>query len=100
MDRITKSLLDEFVSTNQLTALPEDTAFEYFCGWLIVSNHHDESLQSEDIHVGAGADCGIDCIAIIGLCIKNPNFRVLLVQLSLLYQKSKRSAQALTHKLN
>jgi hypothetical protein len=65
MDRITKSLLDEFVSANQLTTLPEDTAFEYFCGWLIVSNHHDESLQSEDIHVGAGADCGIDCIAII-----------------------------------
>jgi len=65
MDRVTKSLLDEFISDNQLTTLPEDTAFEYFCGWLIASNHHDESLQPDDIHVGAGGDCGIDCIAII-----------------------------------
>ncbi len=65
MDRITKSLLDEFVSENGLASLPEDTAFEHFCGWLITSSHHDDSFQSEDIHVGAGGDCGIDTITII-----------------------------------
>ena len=65
MDRITKSLLDEFVSDNALQNLPKDKAFEHFCGWLVTSSHHDDSFQSDDVHVGAGGDCGIDCISII-----------------------------------
>ena len=65
MDRITKSLLDEFVSDNNLESLPEDRAFEHFCGFLVTSSHHSESFSTDDICVGAGGDCGIDCITVI-----------------------------------
>jgi hypothetical protein len=65
MDRITKSLLVEFLEQNDLSKLAEDTAFERFTGYLTVGIHYSESLDTEDISVGAGGDCGIDCLAII-----------------------------------
>lgn len=65
MDRITKSLLGEFIEQNELSRLPEDQAFEHFSGYLVASSHYSESFTTDDIVVGAGADCGIDCIAII-----------------------------------
>lgn len=65
MDRITKSLLQEFVAENDLETLQEDTAFEHFSGYLTTSSHYSESFSSDDIAVGAGGDCGIDCISII-----------------------------------
>ena len=65
MDRITKSLLGEFVLENCLELLPEDKAFEHFCGYLLTSNHFSDDFSTDDISVGAGGDCGIDCIAII-----------------------------------
>ncbi len=74
MDRITKSLLEEFVRSNTLEILPEETQFEHFCGTLVTSRHYAESFDSEDIAVGAGGDCGIDCISIIinGRLITDP----------------------------
>ena len=74
MDRITKSLLDEFVVQNSLESLEEETAFEYFTGFLVTSKHFTESFQSEEIHVGDGGDCGIDSISIIvnGCLIEDP----------------------------
>ncbi len=65
MDRITKSLLDEFVANNGLQKLPEDRAFEHFCGYLVTSRHYSESFSTDDIALGAGGDGGIDCISII-----------------------------------
>lgn len=65
MDRITKSLLDEFVEQNGLQALEEETAFEHFTGYLVTSKHYTESFLSEDIHVGSGGDCAVDTISII-----------------------------------
>lgn len=65
MDRITKALLNEFVQQNSLEALPEEKAFEHFCGYLVTSRHYSESFSSDDIAVGAGGDCGIDCISVI-----------------------------------
>lgn len=65
MDRITKSLLDEFVSQNDLVSLPEDQQFERFCGFLAVSSHSQESVDTGDITVGAGGDSGFDCLAVI-----------------------------------
>jgi len=64
MDRITKSLLDGFVQDHNLL-LPEETAFEHFCGFLVTSKHHSESFSTEDVAVGEGGDCGMDCITII-----------------------------------
>lgn len=74
MDRITKSLLEEFVHTNTLETLPEETQFEHFCGTLVTSRHYAESFDSEDIAVGAGGDCGIDCISVLinGRLITDP----------------------------
>ena len=74
MDRITKSLLDEFVLNNSLSSLPEETAFEHFCGSLVTANHFSESFSSDDIGVGAGGDCGIDCITILvnGCLVADP----------------------------
>lgn len=65
MDRITKSLLDEFIQENGIQRLPEETAFEHFAGSLATQSHYAESVDTEDISVGAGGDCGIDCIAVI-----------------------------------
>lgn len=65
MDRITKALLNEFVQQNSLEALPEEKAFEHFCGYLVTSRHYSESFSSDDIAVGGGGDCGIDCISVI-----------------------------------
>ncbi|MCF8277019.1 MAG: AIPR family protein [Flavobacteriales bacterium] len=65
MDRITKSLLEEFVKQNGLENIAEDQAFEHFTGYIVTSKHFTESFSSEDIHVGAGNDCGIDSISII-----------------------------------
>lgn len=65
MDRITKALLDEFVAQNSLQALGEDRAFEHFTGYLVTSAHLPESFTTYDISVGAGGDCGIDCIAVL-----------------------------------
>lgn len=65
MDRITASMMEEFVLANGLGKLPEDQAFEHFCGYSVTASHHSDSFSSEDVTVGAGGDSGIDCIAII-----------------------------------
>ncbi|WP_046212406.1 AIPR family protein [Paenibacillus wulumuqiensis] len=74
MDRITKNLLDEFISENVLNHLPQETAFEHFTGALVTANHYSESFSTFDISVGAGNDCGIDCLAIIvnGCLVSEP----------------------------
>lgn len=65
MDRITQSLLDEFVREYSLASLPHDKAFEHFAGYLMTSEHYAESFSTEDIVVGNGGDCGIDSITVI-----------------------------------
>lgn len=74
MDKVTKFLLDEFVKSNTLESLGEDTQFEYFCGTLITSHHYFETFQPEEIAVGAGGDLGIDCISILvnGRLVSDP----------------------------
>lgn len=65
MDRITKALLDEFVVENSLMILEEDKAFEHFASYVATSNHYSDSYSTYEIVVGAGDDCGIDCISVI-----------------------------------
>ncbi len=74
MDRITKSLVSQFVDENGLNALPEDKAFEHFTAYLITSEHFTDSFQTEDVVVGEGADTGIDAITIIvnGSIVNDP----------------------------
>ena len=49
MDRITKSILDEFIQDNGIQTLAEETAFEHFAGSLVVQSHYADSIASEDI---------------------------------------------------
>lgn len=65
MDRITKSLLNEFLIENGLNDLPEDKAFEHFTAYLAISEHFTDSFSTEDMVVGEGGDTGIDAISII-----------------------------------
>lgn len=65
MDRITKSLLGEFVTEAGLTGLPENSQFEHFASSLTIGRHVGESLDTEDIVIGSGSDTGIDAVATI-----------------------------------
>ncbi len=65
MDRITTSLLKEFVSDYAIETLPEDKAFEYFTNYLITSLHYQETFEPSDIVTGSGQDNGIDGLSVI-----------------------------------
>jgi len=74
MDRITKSLLKEFIQDNDLQSLSESEQFEHFGAYLLTSRHYTDSFTTDDICVGGGGDIGIDSISIItnGCLINEP----------------------------
>src|SRR5690606_38559256 len=47
MDRITKSLLDEFRTQNSLGKLDEARVFEHFIGYLVTSEHFSETFSTD-----------------------------------------------------
>ncbi|HEX8213708.1 MAG TPA: AIPR family protein [Longimicrobium sp.] len=68
MDRITRSLLDEFSKESgidRITNLGEDSRFEHFAAYLNIGRHLSESFDTNDVVSGSGADTGIDALAII-----------------------------------
>jgi len=65
MDRISKSLLEEFCVEHELSRLPEDKQFEHLAGYLTVRRHYAETFDPADIVTGSGGDTGIDAVAII-----------------------------------
>lgn len=65
MDRITKSLLDEFSREEGISRLAEDKRFEHFSTFLAVSNYHADNFDTDDLVTGSGGDTGIDAIAIL-----------------------------------
>lgn len=65
MDRITKSLLDEFSREHDLVKLPEDKQFEHFASYLTAGRFLSEAFDTSDMVTGSGGDTGIDGIAII-----------------------------------
>ncbi len=74
MDRITKTILDDFIRANSLESEAEDSAFEHFVATLVVGKHHTESISSFDVVTAAGGDTGIDALGIIanGTFVINP----------------------------
>lgn len=76
MDRITKSLLEEFSREAQIGSLPEDSRFEHFTTHLTVGRHLEDSFDTSDVVSGSGADTGIDAIAVIvnGALVTDPEF--------------------------
>jgi hypothetical protein len=65
MDRITKSLLDEFSQEQGLQSLEEDKRFEHLAVYLTVHRHHSESFDTSEVVTGSGSDTGIDGVAVI-----------------------------------
>lgn len=65
MDRITQSLVNELVESEEITHLADDEQFEYFCNYCIVNNEYSKTFELDVISVGSGSDTGIDGIAII-----------------------------------
>ncbi len=74
MDRITKSLLDEFSAESGIGGLPEDRRFEHFSAFLAVSRQVGETFDTEEVVIGSGGDTGIDAIAILvnGVLVSDP----------------------------
>lgn len=65
MDRITNSLLTEFVQQNGFERLAESKQFEHFSVYSIVGGEHEETFSTDSLVTGAGGDAGIDGIAVI-----------------------------------
>jgi len=65
MDRITKSLLDEFSKEHDLLSLGEDKRFEHLAVYLTVSRHYGETFNTGESVTGSGGDTGIDGLTII-----------------------------------
>jgi hypothetical protein len=65
MDRITKSLLDEFSREHGLEGLKEDARFEHFASFVTVHRLHSETFDTSDIVLGESGGLGIDAIAVI-----------------------------------
>lgn len=65
MDRITKSLLNEFSREHEFEALEEYKRFEHFVCSIVLRREHSESFDSDDVVFGSGSDTGIDGIGII-----------------------------------
>jgi hypothetical protein len=63
MDRITKSLLEEFSREQDIASLDEDKRFEHFSSYLTVGRYLSEAFDTSDIVTGSGGDTGIDGIA-------------------------------------
>lgn len=64
MDRITKSLLDEFSAEHGLKTSAEDKQFEHLAAFLTIGRHYAETFDTADVVTGSGSDTGIDAVAI------------------------------------
>lgn len=64
MDRVSEALLTEFSKQHEITALPEETRFEHFAGYLAIQRHCVDTFDSGDIHTGGDDDTAIDAIGI------------------------------------
>ena len=64
MDRITKSLLDEFSRDYDLDSLSEDDCFEHFAAYVTVHRQYSETFDTSEIVLG-DKSMGIDAIATI-----------------------------------
>ena len=65
MDRITSSLLKEFIKNNEIGNENTSRNFEDFCNFVAVSNEHNKTFDYQIVSTGKGGDCGIDGICII-----------------------------------
>ena len=65
MDRITSSLLNEFIKNNEIENQNISDNFEDFCNFIIVANEYNKTFDYRVVSTGKGSDCGIDGICLI-----------------------------------
>lgn len=65
MDRITKTLLQDFLKTQEIISNNESKNFEKFVNYSILSNEYNKNFDVDSISIGSGNDTGIDGLAII-----------------------------------
>lgn len=65
VDRITKSLLDEFSKDFGLQRLDEDDRFEHFATYVTVHRQHSETFDTSEIVLSESGGMGIDAIAVL-----------------------------------
>lgn len=65
MDRITTSLLNEYIKSNELEKLDTATAFEYFVSYSLASKVYRSSFDVSELSTGGGGDGGLDSIFFI-----------------------------------
>ena len=65
MDRITTSLLNEYIKSNELEKLDNATAFEYFVSYSLASKVYRSSFDVSELSTGGGGDGGLDSIFFI-----------------------------------
>ena len=73
MDRITKSLVEDFILNQGITSESESSDFEKFSNFSIISLEYQKSFDIDFVTVGEGNDTGLDGIAILvnGVLIEN-----------------------------
>ena len=64
-DRIIDAYLRDFVAEFGLADMEHTKAFEHFVNYCVISRHHLESFDPEDVSVGGGGDLGLDGVAIL-----------------------------------
>jgi hypothetical protein len=65
MDRITRKLLQDFLESQEIQPSDEASDFELFCNYSVLSNEYNKTFDAKTVTIGAGADTGIDGLAII-----------------------------------
>lgn len=64
-DRIIASYLTDFIAEFGLRDLSEAEAFEYFVNYCVVSKHHPDAFEPDDVAVGGSGDLGLDGLGIL-----------------------------------
>lgn len=65
MDKITRTLLENFVAENELEKLNESKQFEYFTNYVVISKLHRNTFELDSLDTGDGGDGAIDGLAVI-----------------------------------
>jgi len=73
MDRITRSLIAEMLTNQELSSEGDSRDFEKLVNYCVVSNEYSKTFEIDYVTVGEGGDTGIDGIAIVvnGQLIEN-----------------------------
>lgn len=64
MDSVTKSLMSEFVLSNELSDLTQDKQFEHFTAFSVISSRHSDEFNTDDLVTGEGGDLNVDAFAV------------------------------------